>query len=69
MTMLFNASPKGRAGEATGMRITVNQIGHVVVPLMFGAVGSVAGFAAVFFTNGGFLVLGGYLSRRALMPK
>lgn len=66
MTLLFNASPKGRAGEATGMRITVNQVGHVVIPLMFGAVGSMAGFGAVFFTNGAFLVAGGYLSHKNL---
>ena len=66
MTLLFNASPKGRAGEATGMRITVNQIGHVTIPLLFGALGSVAGFAAVFFSNAGFLAFGGYLSHRNL---
>ena len=66
MTMLFNASPKGRAGEATGMRITVNQIGHVTIPLLFGALGSVAGFAAVFLSNAGFLAFGGYLSQRNL---
>ena len=67
MTLLFNASPKGRAGEATGMRITVNQIGHVAIPLLFGALGSVGGFAAVFIANAGFLAFGGYLSRRHLM--
>ena len=67
MTLLFNASPKGRAGEATGMRITVNQIGHVAIPLLFGALGSVAGFAAVFFANASFLAFGGYLSARNLM--
>ncbi|RPI48736.1 MAG: MFS transporter, partial [Betaproteobacteria bacterium] len=67
MTLLFNASPKGRAGEATGMRITVNQIGHVAIPLLFGALGSVAGFAAVFFANASFLAFGGYLSGRNLM--
>ena len=66
MTLLFNASPKGRAGEATGMRITVNQIGHVAIPLLFGALGSVAGFAAVFYSNAGFLAFGGYLSQRNL---
>jgi MFS family permease len=66
MTMVFNASPKGRAGEATGMRITVNQITHVAVPLLFGAVGSTAGFAAVFYSNAGFLAAGGYLSLRSL---
>lgn len=66
MTLLFNASPKGRAGEATGMRITVNQVGHIVIPLMFGAVGTMAGFGAVFFTNGAFLVAGGYMNHRNL---
>jgi MFS family permease len=66
MTMVFNASPKGRVGEATGMRITVNQITHVLVPLLFGAVGSVAGYAVVFYSNAGFLAAGGYLSLRSL---
>jgi MFS family permease len=64
MTLVFNASPRERAAEATAMRITVNQITHLVIPLVFGAVGSVAGFAAVFFGNAGGLVLGGYLSLR-----
>ena len=64
MTLVFNASPKERAAEATGMRITVNQITHLVMPLLFGALGSVAGFAAVFLTNAGGLAVGGYLSSR-----
>lgn len=64
MTLVFNASPKDRTAEATGMRITVNQITHLVIPLLFGAVGSIAGFATVFLTNAGGLVLGGYLSLR-----
>jgi MFS family permease len=66
MTLVFNATPKGRVGEATGMRITVNQITHVTVPLLFGALGSFAGFAAVFYSNAGFLAAGGYLSLRNL---
>jgi len=65
MTMVFNTSPKARAGEATGMRITVNQVTHFVIPLLFGAMGSVAGFAAVFLTNAGFLAVGGYVSLRS----
>ena len=64
MTMVFNASPKGRAGEATGMRITVNQVAHFAIPLAFGGLGSVVGYAPVFLTNAGLMVLGGYLSRR-----
>ncbi len=64
MTLLFNASPRERAAEATGMRITVNQVTHFVIPLLFGAVGSVAGFTAVFLTNAGFLAAGSYASLR-----
>jgi MFS family permease len=64
MTMVFSASPKARAAEATGMRITVNQVTHFVIPLLFGVVGSVAGYAVVFFTNAGGLIVGGYLSLR-----
>jgi hypothetical protein len=64
LTMVYNASPKGRAGEAAGMRITVNQVTHFMIPLFFGAVGSVAGYAAVFLLNGSFLAVGGWVSRR-----
>lgn len=67
MTLVFNASPKGRAGEAAGMRITVNQIVHTTIPLFFGAVGSAVGYAAVFLTNAGFLAVGGYISKRYLV--
>ena len=64
LTMVYNASPKGRAGEAAGMRITVNQVTHFMIPLLFGALGSVAGYSAVFITNAVFLAVGGYVSRR-----
>lgn len=64
LTLVYNASPKGRAGEAAGMRITVNQVIHFAIPLLFGGIGSVAGYAAVFLTNAGFLVAGGFISQR-----
>jgi hypothetical protein len=35
-----------------------------VVPLLFGAVGSIAGYAVVFLTNAAGLVIGGYTSLR-----
>jgi MFS family permease len=66
MTMVFNASPRGREGEAAGMRITVNQVAHFVIPLFFGAVGSTVGYAAVFLTNAGFLMAGGVISKKYL---
>ncbi len=66
MTLVYNASPKGREGEAAGMRITVNQVIHFAIPLFFGAVGSTVGYAAVFLLNAGFLAAGGVISKRVL---
>jgi MFS family permease len=65
LALVYNASPKGRVGEANGMRITVNQVVHFSIPLVFGALGSVAGLTSVFLTNSAFLALGGCISRRA----
>jgi len=69
MTLVFNASPPGRAGEAAGMRITVNQVAHFVIPLLFGALGSAAGYAAVFVTNAACLFAGGVLSKRLMRKR
>ena len=65
LTLVYDASPKGRAGEAAGMRVTANQMMHFTIPLLFGALGSVAGMAAVFITNAGCLAVGGYVSQRS----
>jgi len=63
-TMLTYArAPQGRSGEALGLRLTVNHFSHVVVPFAFGAIGAVFGLAPVFWANGLFLAVGGYLSR------
>lgn len=69
LTLLYDASPKGRAGETAGMRVTANQIMHFAVPLLFGALGSAAGMAAVFLTNAACLAVGGYISQRSHKPK
>jgi MFS family permease len=64
-TMLtYSRSPQGRTGEALGLRLTVNHFTHVVVPLVFGAIGMAFGLAPVFWTNAAFLAGGGWLSRR-----
>jgi MFS family permease len=65
LTLVYNASPAGRTGEAAGMRIMANQTIHFMVPLLFGALGSVAGMTAVFITNAGCLVAGGAISLRS----
>lgn len=63
--LTYNHSPAGRAGEALGLRIAINNSIHVVVPAVFGAVGTLFGLAPVFWVNSVFLAGGGYASRKS----
>lgn len=65
MILTYNRSPDGRAGEALGLRITVNKIIQIGVPLVFGFIGSTFGLIPVFWANAVLLVGGGYLNRKA----
>ena len=58
MMICYNRSPAGRAGEANGIRQMANNLTHMVVPLVFGALGSVFGMGPVFWVNS-MILLGG----------
>jgi MFS family permease len=60
--LTYNHSPAGRAGEALGLRLTVNKFTQIVVPLVFGSLGTAAGIFPVFWLNALLLLAGGYLS-------
>lgn len=60
--LTYNFSPPGRAGEALGLRIAINNSMHVVAPSTFGAIGSLVGLAPVFWVTAVFLVLGARFS-------
>jgi MFS family permease len=61
--LAYNRSPPGRAGEVVGVRIAVNNLMHVLMPPLFGAVGSLVGLAPVFWASAGALSLGAYATR------
>ncbi|HWI14567.1 MAG TPA: MFS transporter, partial [Burkholderiales bacterium] len=60
--LTYNFSPPGRAGEALGLRIAINNSMHVVAPSTFGAIGSLVGLGPVFWVTAAFLVLGAHYS-------
>ncbi len=62
--LTYNYSPAGRAGEALGLRIAINNVIHVAVPVVFGAAGALVGLAPVFFAKSALLALGAHASRR-----
>jgi len=65
MMLTYNRSPDGRTGEVLGLRITINKVVQIGVPLVFGLVGSVFGLMTVFVSNAVFLVAGAYLNQKS----
>lgn len=64
MSLIYVLAPKGRASEAAGMRVTVNNFTHLVIPLFFGSIGTAFGYAPVWLANSALLGVGGWLVRR-----
>jgi predicted MFS family arabinose efflux permease len=60
--LTYNHAPAGRSGEALGMRIMVNKLTQIAVPLIFGGLGSAFGLLPVFWADGAFLLAGGFIS-------
>ena len=60
--LTYNHAPAGRSGEALGMRLTVNKLTQIIVPVVFGGIGSAFGLFPVFWANGAFLLAGGVVS-------
>lgn len=65
MSLIYALAPQGRAAECAGLRVTVNNLMHLVIPLAFGSLGTAFGYTLVFVTNSAMLVAGGVLMRKA----
>lgn len=64
MALLYNTSPPGRQGEAVGVRTTVMNASHTVLPLAFGALGAALGMGPVFWSMTALLGVGAYVVNR-----
>ncbi|HMA06410.1 MAG TPA: MFS transporter [Ramlibacter sp.] len=64
MSLLHLTAPPSRAGEAVGMRTTIVSASQTLFPLLFGALGSALGVAAVFWAGATVLASGGAFARR-----
>ncbi|UCF74892.1 MAG: MFS transporter [Betaproteobacteria bacterium] len=68
LTLAYNNSPPGRSGEVTGLRLFINNVTHIGVPLAAGALGAALGVAPVFWTSAAILCLTGHLTHRTAAP-
>lgn len=64
LVLSYNRAPAGRSGEAMGLRQTVNKGTEVLVPIVFGALGTALGMLPVFWLDAAMLGIGGWLMRR-----
>jgi len=62
LNLTYNRSPAGRSGEVTGLRLTINNITHIAVPLAAGSLGALLGIAPVFWASAGILLASGWLT-------
>jgi len=58
--LTYNYSPEGRVGEALGLRLGVNKITQLAVPLAFGSLGTVLGVYPIFWCTAALLMGGSY---------
>ena len=65
MSLIYALAPPGRQAEAAGLRVTANNVTHLLIPVLFGSLGTAFGYAPVFLTNSLLLVGGGVMMRKA----
>jgi predicted MFS family arabinose efflux permease len=63
LTLLHESAPKGRAAEAVGLRTTLINGSQTLMPILFGAVGTVLGVLPLFWAIGLTLLGGGFFAR------
>jgi MFS family permease len=69
MMMTFSNSAEGRSGEALGLRVTVNQLTQVIIPVVFGAIGSAFGIFPVFWGIALMLASGGAFTKPGMIGR
>ena len=69
MSLLYALAPPARLAEAFGLHKTLRNATHLVVPLVFGSIGTAFGFSAVFLSNSALLTTGGLLMRKVGIPR
>lgn len=64
LTLLHQAAPAGRAGEALGLRTTLINTSQTVMPLVFGVVSTTLGMSPLFWGMSAILFGGGLFARQ-----
>ena len=69
MSLLYAASPPGRQGEAVGLRTSLLNGSHTMIPLASGAASTAVGMTPVFWVLAACLLGGAWFARRQVQVK
>jgi MFS family permease len=64
LVLAYNRSPPNRTGEAIGVRQTVNKVTEMIMPIVFGSVGTALGMGPVFWLDALMLAAAAWLMGR-----
>jgi MFS family permease len=64
MSLIQKSTPDGRLGEALGVRTTVMNMSHTILPLFFGGIGTALGMGPVFWFMAATLGTAGLFAHR-----
>jgi MFS family permease len=65
MLMVYSRAPAGRSGEVLGVRFTVVNLMHLLIPITFGTLSALLGLMPVFVATAALMIVGSYLCRLA----
>jgi hypothetical protein len=69
MSLLHQVTPDQRHGEALALRSMAINATSTLMPLLFGAAGTLVGAAALFWMVGGAVAGGSWIVRRLASPR
>lgn len=64
-SLIYSLTPPGRQSEGAGVRVMFNNVVHLVVPVVFGAIGTALGFVPVFASISLLLLSGSVYTHRS----
>ena len=65
MMLAYTRSPPGNSGQALGIRQSFNKTTQILVPIVFGSVGTALGIGVVFWSTGALLAGAAFIIRKA----
>ncbi|WP_312889084.1 MFS transporter [Desertibacillus haloalkaliphilus] len=63
ISITINSLPKERVGEGLGLRLSINKLTQVLMPVLLGGVSAVGGMASVFYISG-LLIMSASLNKK-----